>query len=319
MAPVKNGRIIFNSIPTGYPEPGKTTVYDTSQTISLNAAPLNDGFCSKLSGYLYTGSFATQASYILKSAFTVGEPLYSHGVGCVSRSDNPIVNVYGILRGLSMCHQIQTSLVYICGSSRNVWENCIPRLEVVFRREIGWSNRIRFVINGDRDTQGGTVFVTAGAGSVGSFVIQLAKRDGLRTIGSAGSPEKIVFLKEIGTDVTFNYKERQTRDALDKEGPLDINVGGEMLESSLDNVNMYGRFSTLLSCTGISPYMGKICGGISSYNEPEKPIRGHMNIFSKSLMLQGFVVFPSRGLDKVGDVILTVQRGTKAAVLVSEE
>jgi NADPH-dependent curcumin reductase CurA len=54
--------------------------------------------------------------------------------------------------------------------------------------------------------KGDTVFVSGGAGAVGSFVIQLAKREGLKVIASAGSEEKVAFLKELGADVAFNYK-----------------------------------------------------------------------------------------------------------------
>lgn len=48
MAPVTNGRHIFNEIPTGYPIPGQTTVYDGSQTIDLDHVPLNGGFLIKV-------------------------------------------------------------------------------------------------------------------------------------------------------------------------------------------------------------------------------------------------------------------------------
>lgn len=48
--------------------------------------------------------------------------------------------------------------------------------------------------------------------------------DGLKTIGSAGSEKKIQFLKEIGTDVYFNYKTTKTRDVLLKEGGIDMSV-----------------------------------------------------------------------------------------------
>jgi hypothetical protein len=34
-------------VPTGYPVPGRTTVYDVSQNIDLNTAPLNGGFLLK--------------------------------------------------------------------------------------------------------------------------------------------------------------------------------------------------------------------------------------------------------------------------------
>jgi NADPH-dependent curcumin reductase CurA len=39
-----------------------------------------------------------------------------------------------------------------------------------------------------------------------SVVIQLAKQQGLKVIGSAGSDEKVQFMKDIGADVAFNYK-----------------------------------------------------------------------------------------------------------------
>jgi NADPH-dependent curcumin reductase CurA len=34
----------------------------------------------------------------------------------------------------------------------------------------------------------------------------LAKQDGQKVIASAGSDEKVKFMKEIGADVAFNYK-----------------------------------------------------------------------------------------------------------------
>jgi hypothetical protein len=48
------------------------------------------------------------------------------------------------------------------------------------------------------------------------MVIQIAKQDGLKVIASAGSDEKVKFMKEIGADVAFNYKTT--------EGPLDMCV-----------------------------------------------------------------------------------------------
>lgn len=47
MAPVKNGRVLFNEVPTGHPVPGRTTVYDDSQTIDPDTVPLNGGFLVK--------------------------------------------------------------------------------------------------------------------------------------------------------------------------------------------------------------------------------------------------------------------------------
>jgi NADPH-dependent curcumin reductase CurA len=54
------------------------------------------------------------------------------------------------------------------------------------------------------------------------MVIQLAKRDGLKVIASAGSDEKVQFMREIGADVAFNYKTTDTREVLAREGPIDV-------------------------------------------------------------------------------------------------
>ena len=55
------------------------------------------------------------------------------------------------------------------------------------------------------------------------MVIQLAKQDGFKVISSAGSEEKIEYMKECGADVTFNYKAAgSTEEALKKEGPIDM-------------------------------------------------------------------------------------------------
>ena len=70
--------------------------------------------------------------------------------------------------------------------------------------------------------KGEIAFVTAGAGPVGSAVIQIAKAEGLKVIASAGSEEKVEFLKSIGADVAFNYKTTNTAEVLEKEGPVDM-------------------------------------------------------------------------------------------------
>ena len=56
------------------------------------------------------------------------------------------------------------------------------------------------------------------------MVVQLAKREGLKVIASAGSDEKVKFLKELGADVAFNYKNTSTREVLEKEGPINMQV-----------------------------------------------------------------------------------------------
>lgn len=133
--------------------------------------------------------------------------------------------------------------------------------------------------------EGDQVFVSAASGAVGSIVGQIAKLKNCRVVGSAGSEEKIAWLKtEAGFDDAFNYHE--TRDISGKlhemfpEG-IDVyfdNVGGAHLEGAIDNMNDGGR----IVC----------CGMISGYND-EKPKPGPTNLFKiigKRLRLEGFIV-----------------------------
>lgn len=46
----------------------------------------------------------------------------------------------------------------------------------------------------------------------------------MKVIASAGSDDKVRFLKELGADVAFNYKTTKTSEVLAKEGPIDVCV-----------------------------------------------------------------------------------------------
>lgn len=52
-------------------------------------------------------------------------------------------------------------------------------------------------------------------------MIQLAKRDGLTVIASAGTEEKVQFMKDVGADVAFNYKTTNPTEVL-AEHPIDM-------------------------------------------------------------------------------------------------
>ena len=132
---------------------------------------------------------------------------------------------------------------------------------------------------------GETVFVSAASGAVGSIVCQIAKINGCRVIGSAGSREKVAWLmRDAGIDDAFNYKE--TGDLVAEVGKhcpkgIDIyyeNVGGRHLEASLEHMNLFGRMV--------------MCGMISQYNatEPEPGPRNLFYVTTKRLTIRGFIV-----------------------------
>lgn len=93
---------------------------------------------------------------------------------------------------------------------------------------------------------GETLYVSAASGAVGQLVGQMGKALGMRVVGSAGTDEKVAYLKEIGFDGAFNYKTSDIDAKLGELCPdgIDVyfeNVGGKMLELVLNHANSYAR------------------------------------------------------------------------------
>jgi NADPH-dependent curcumin reductase CurA len=140
---------------------------------------------------------------------------------------------------------------------------------------------------------GDVIYVSGAAGAVGNVAGQLAKLRGCKVIGSAGSMEKVKFLREeCGFDIAFDYKTGPVVEQLKIEAPdgIDVyfdNVGGAALEAALSSLRVHGRIIA--------------CGGISGYNE-EKPRPGPSNLFNittKRLTMRGMIV--SDSLDRRGE------------------
>ncbi len=58
----------------------------------------------------------------------------------------------------------------------------------------------------DGPVQGQTVLVAGGAGAVGHFTIELAKRAGARVVSTVSSPEKAALAEKAGADLVVNYR-----------------------------------------------------------------------------------------------------------------
>ncbi len=133
--------------------------------------------------------------------------------------------------------------------------------------------------------EGDVVFVSGAAGAVGSMVGQIAKAMGAsKVIGSAGSPEKVARLLELGFDSAFNYNDapvlEQLQGAAGERG-IDVyfdNVGGEHLEAALATLTVGGRVA--------------MCGAIAQYNSTEPAVapRNLAVAIGKQLTLRGFLV-----------------------------
>jgi NADPH-dependent curcumin reductase CurA len=132
---------------------------------------------------------------------------------------------------------------------------------------------------------GETVVVSAAAGSVGSIVGQIAKIKGCRVVGIAGGKDKCNWLtSDLGFDAAVDYKDGAVFKALKAAAPdgIDVyfdNVGGDILEACLAQMNNHGR----IAC----------CGAISQYDGAPSATgpRGVPGlIVVKRLTMQGFIV-----------------------------
>src|SRR5262245_55118302 len=104
--------------------------------------------------------------------------------------------------------------------------------------------------------EGDTVFVSGAAGAVGSVVCQIAKLRGCTVVASAGSDEKLAWLRDVGVDQVVNYKNGNLLENVRAAAPkgIDIyfdNVGGEHLEVALEVARPFARF---IECGMISIY-----------------------------------------------------------------
>ncbi|WP_018546517.1 NAD(P)H-quinone oxidoreductase [Streptomyces sp. LaPpAH-108] len=88
--------------------------------------------------------------------------------------------------------------------------------------------------------KGETFLVHGGAGGVGTMAIQIAKALGARVVTTVGGPEKAARARELGADVTIDYR---TEDFVE-HGPYDVIldvVGGSYLERNVRALAPDGR------------------------------------------------------------------------------
>jgi len=131
---------------------------------------------------------------------------------------------------------------------------------------------------------GETVLVSAASGAVGQMVGQIAKLEGCRVIGTAGTAEKCAILvDELGFDAAINYREASDLEsAIAEHAPegIDVffdNVGGPLLDAALANLRLNGR--------------AVICGRISQTAATE--LYGVQNLgllIGKRARVEGFIV-----------------------------
>ena len=133
--------------------------------------------------------------------------------------------------------------------------------------------------------KGETIVVSGAAGAVGSVAGQIAKINGCRVVGIAGTEEKCALLtSDFGFDAAINYKTSgNMRKAIAAACPngVDVyfdNVGGDISDAVLMNINQFARIA--------------VCGAISIYNETSQPkgISVQPFLIKNRVLMQGFIV-----------------------------
>lgn len=125
---------------------------------------------------------------------------------------------------------------------------------------------------------GETLVVSGAAGAVGSIAGQIGKLMGCKVIGIAGSDEKLYFLKDLGFDEAFNYQKTNLSAVIGNADIYFDNVGGEISDAVISNMNDYGRVV--------------ICGSIASYNDQQISLGPRLLplVVYKKLLIQGFLI-----------------------------
>ncbi|KAJ7262921.1 hypothetical protein C8J57DRAFT_1513161 [Mycena rebaudengoi] len=322
MAPIQNARVIFGAVPKDFPIPGETTIYDTTETIDLDTVPLEGGILIKalvlaVDPFL-RGLMIEPGTDHYAAGYEIGKSIWGFGVGVIVRSEEPAYAPGKRVYGFPIQFQEYSVIAKPAAIGLRILERHSQLPWTVYLGKTAYMAWKEF----SNAKTGETAFITTGAGPVGSLVIQLAKQAGMKVIASAGSEEKVEFMKEIGADVAFNY--------------IGDNVGGDILDAALEHAAIKARFLE--------------CGMISGYNTGPQGIKNLGQLIGKSISMHGVFVFHlqpkydeefyatvpekivsgeikyreevSRGLDKVGNVMLDVQKGTnkaKAVIIVANE
>ena len=120
---------------------------------------------------------------------------------------------------------------------------------------------------------------------VGTLVGQIAKLKGCRVVGIAGGEEKCQHLvSELGFDAAVDYKKGNVKTAVRRAAPKGVdcyfdNVGGDISNGVIMNMNMYGRIA--------------VCGAITGYNDTKPVLYPALQpiMVAFQLKMEGFLVW----------------------------
>ncbi|XP_021760625.1 NADP-dependent alkenal double bond reductase P2-like [Chenopodium quinoa] len=265
--------VLTTNISTSLIKPGSNSVLVKCLQLSMDPYQLNR-----------MKSFSTsQNSVAVAFKLVPGKLIDGYGVGKVVASGHPNFQKDDLITGLL------NWALYVVVEDLNLLQKLLDPTEFPLSYHLGilrvsGLTAYAGLFKVGKPKKGERIFVSTASGSIGSLVGQYAKLFGCYVVGCAGSTEKVAILQEkLGFDGAFNYKEESDlKLALQRyfqEG-IDIyfdNVGGEMLEAAVANMNPFGRVVA--------------CGVMSQYTDPTKRKGGPdmIDIIYKRITIQGYL------------------------------
>jgi NADPH-dependent curcumin reductase CurA len=268
---VENQRVVLASRPQGWVTPENFRLEKAPMPAPGDGEVLVKNLWLSLDPYM-RGRMSDTKSYV--KGVDIGEVMVGQTVGEVLDSKNPALKkgdhvltqlgwqLYGTTKEAMKVDGSRVPLSYYLGMLG------MPGLTAYFGlKELG------------QPKAGETVVVSAASGAVGSVVGQLARLWGCRAIGIAGGAEKCAYVKnELGFDDCLDYKSSNLRDHLKDIDIYFDNVGGEILDTALSRMKLFGRII--------------VCGTISDYNATDPyRVRNWRAILVNRLQVRGMIVF----------------------------
>jgi NADPH-dependent curcumin reductase CurA len=272
-------QIVLASRPSGWPTEDNFALTETARPDLAEGEVRVRNLFMSVDPYM-RGRMNDVKSYV--PSFRLGEPLEGGAIGEVIESRSP-----DLARGDLVMHMLgwRDEAVLPARQARTVTpENGLS--PSAYLGVLGMTTLTAYVglLDIAAFKPGEVVFVSGAAGAVGSMAGQIARLKGAgRVIGSAGSDEKVRWLREIGFDAAFNYRNGSVMDQLRQTAPdgIDVyfdNVGADHLDAALVMLRNHGRVA--------------MCGAIANYNATQPPT-GPSNLglaVSKRLTLRGFII-----------------------------
>lgn len=150
----------------------------------------------------------------------------------------------------------------------------------------------------DGPVTGKTVLVAGGAGAVGHFAIELAKRAGARVVTTVSGPEKAALARAAGADLVLNYREQDVAGQIRSfaGGPVDRVIEVALAANLQTDLALSGPQTVVVTYAATPP-------------DPVLPVRACMsaNVTLRFVLLYGV---PAAAVDEaVADITAALAAG----------